>query len=79
MKSNHYFCYFIVLSIKYVFSLLQLHFRIKYFEENHISSRLLYILLSPKFINEVRWELQVFKYWNPAIIPVQYLSKDFAW
>ena len=68
MKSNHYFCYFIVLSIKYVFSLLQLHFRIKYFEENHISFRLLYILLSPKFINEESCKCGSAKYLNIEIL-----------
>ena len=54
MKSNLFLCCFIVLSKKYLLSLLQLQFVVKYFEENHVSSLLPCIFLPPKFINEVR-------------------------
>ena len=62
-KNKHFFCYFFMQSKTYLFSLLQLLFIVKYFEEKRLSRlppsvffRLQSLLMTPE-LRVLKWEI----------------------
>ena len=64
-KSHNFFCYFVVLSKKYFLSLLELHLREKYLEENAPFSPRVPQLFASKI-----YSIDDIKHWNPSIVAV---------